>query len=309
MATIAPAREAIDDVRSFNRFYTRVIGVLDEGMVDTAFSLPEARVLFELAQRDACEVADVRHALDVDAGYLSRMLARLEAQQLIVRRRSERDARRQIVQLTDRGRAEFAVLDSRSSDRVAELVAGLGDGAQRRLCAAMATIRELLAETPRTGVIGLREPGPGDLGWIVQGQGALYAAEHGWNAHLEALAAQLIGEFAVRADRSRERAWVAEIDGRRVGSILCTRHDDEVAQLRMLFVEPDARGLGIGATLVDACMAFARAAGYRRMQLWTMNVLTQARGLYARRGFELAEQEPYDAFGPDLVSELWRCEL
>jgi DNA-binding MarR family transcriptional regulator/GNAT superfamily N-acetyltransferase len=300
---------AIEDVRSFNRFYTRVIGVLDEGVVETAYSLPEARVLYELAQEDEREVTDVRRALDVDAGYLSRMLTRLEALELVVRRRSERDARRQLVQLTARGRSEFAVLDSRSSDRVRELVSSLGEPEQRRLGAAMGAIRELLAETPRSAAPVAREPEPGDFGWIVQRQGALYAAEYGWNSHIESYAAIAIGEFMEREDREHERAWIAEVDGRRAGSIFCMRREDEVAQLRMLFVEPGARGLGIGALLVDECIAFARAAGYRSMLLWTTSVLTAARRLYRRVGFELVEQEPFHEFGPELVSEYWRLEL
>lgn len=300
---------AIEDVRSFNRFYTRVIGVLDEGVVETSYSLPEARVLFELAQADEREVTDVRRALGVDAGYLSRMLARLEAQELIERRRSERDARRQVVQLTDRGRAEFAVLDSRSSERVHELVSNLGEPEQRRLAAAMGAIRELLAETSRVSPARAREPEPGDYGWIVQRHGALYAAEYGWNSRIEAYAAIAIGEFLQRDDRECERAWIAEVDGRRVGSIFCTRRDDEVAQLRMLFVEPDARGLGIGALLVDECIAFAREAGYRSMLLWTTSVLSAARRLYRRAGFVLHDEEPFHEFGPELVSEHWWLDL
>jgi DNA-binding MarR family transcriptional regulator/GNAT superfamily N-acetyltransferase len=301
--------EAIDDVRSFNRFYTRVIGVLDEGMVETSYSLPEARVLFELAQDEEREVAEVRRALGVDAGYLSRMLARLEAQDLIERRRSERDARRQLVQLTERGRAEFAVLDSRSSDRVRELVSSLAEPEQRRLAAAMGAIQELLEGTPRTSPPRVRAPEPGDYGWIIERHGGLYAAEYGWNCHIESYAAIAIGEFVERDDREHERAWIAEVDGRRVGSIFCTRRDDDVAQLRMLFVEPDARGLGIAAMLVDECMAFARAAGYRSMLLWTTSVLTAARRLYERAGFELYDQEPFHDFGPALVSEYWRTDL
>jgi DNA-binding MarR family transcriptional regulator/GNAT superfamily N-acetyltransferase len=302
-------RDAIEDVRSFNRFYTRVIGVLDEGVVETAYSLPEARVLFELAQADEREVSDVRRALAVDAGYLSRMLTRLEAHELIARRRSDRDARRQLVQLTERGRAEFAVLDSRSSERVRGLVSGLGEPEQRRLAAAMGAIRELLAETPVGATPQLRAPEPGDYGWIIQRHGGLYAAEYGWNSRIEAYAAIAIGEFIERDDRDHERAWIAEVDGRRAGSIFCTRRDDEVAQLRMLFVEPGARGLGIGALLVDECMAFARAAGYRSMLLWTTSVLTAARRLYQRAGFELVGQEPFHDFAPELVSEYWRRDL
>jgi DNA-binding MarR family transcriptional regulator/N-acetylglutamate synthase-like GNAT family acetyltransferase len=303
------ARVAIDDVRSFNRFYTRVIGVLDEGIVETPYSLPEARVLFELAQADERDVADVRRALNLDAGYLSRMLAGLEQQQLIERRRSAHDARRQVVRLTDRGQAEFAMLDSRSSDQVRGLVSRLAETEQRRLSAALAAIRDLLGETARASAPIVRAPEPGDLGWIIERHGALYAAEYGWNGRIEALSAREVAEFAERDDRRRERAWIAEVDGRRVGSVICTRRDDEVAQLRMLFVDPEARGLGIGALLIDTCVGFAREAGYHSMLLWTTSVLTPARRLYDRAGFELVAQEPFDGFGPALVGEYWRRVL
>ena len=206
MAATAGAHDAIDDVRAFNRFYTRVIGVLDDGVVETSYSLPEARVLFELAQVDEGEVGEVRRSLGIDAGYLSRMLARFEAQGLIARRRSASDARRQLVQLTDLGRSEFAMLDGRSADQVGGLIGRLGEGEQRRLVTAMAAIRELLGDTPRAATPVLREPEPGDYGWIVERHGALYAAEYGWNSHIESLAARAIGEFMEHRDpRARAR--------------------------------------------------------------------------------------------------------
>jgi DNA-binding MarR family transcriptional regulator/GNAT superfamily N-acetyltransferase len=308
VAATTGARNAIDDVRAFNRFYTRVIGVLDDGVVDTPYSLPEARVLFELAQVDELEVGEVRRSLGIDAGYLSRMLARFETQGLIARRRSASDARRQQVQLTELGRSEFATLDGRSAEQVGGLIGELGEAEQRRLVAAMATIRDLLSGArPATPV--LREPEPGDYGWIVQRHGALYAAEYGWNSHIESLAARAIGEFMEHRDPARERAWIGEVDGARAGCVLCARRSDDVAQLRMLIVEPSARGLGLGAMLVDECMRFAREAGYTGMLLWTTNVLEPARRLYQRAGFELVEQAPFQRFGPDLVGEYWRCDL
>jgi DNA-binding MarR family transcriptional regulator/GNAT superfamily N-acetyltransferase len=308
---MAATREhgAIDDVRAFNRFYTRVIGVLEEGVVETAYSLPEARVLFELAQGDEHEVGAVRRSLGVDAGYLSRMLARLEEQGLVARRRSARDARRQIVQLTSHGRSEFADLDARSSEQVRGLVADLGESEQRRLSAAMAAIRDLLAAPGELAQPVLRAPEPGDLGWMVERHGALYAAEYGWNSRIESLSASTLGEFLERGDHARERAFIAEVDGWRAGAVVCARRDDEVAQLRMLFVEPRARGLGIGGLLVAACVSFARERGYRSMLLWTTSVLTPARRLYERAGFELVGQEPYAEFGPELTAEWWRLEL
>jgi DNA-binding MarR family transcriptional regulator/N-acetylglutamate synthase-like GNAT family acetyltransferase len=309
VAATAGAHHAIDDVRAFNRFYTRVIGVLDGGVVETSYSLPEARVLFELAQVDEGEVGEVRRSLGIDAGYLSRMLARFEAQGLIARRRSAGDARRQLVQLTDLGRSEFAMLDGRSADQVGELIGRLGEGEQRRLVTAMVAIRELLGTAPPAATPVLREPESGDYGWIIERHGALYAAEYGWNSHIESLAARAIGEFMEQRDPARERAWIGEVDGVRAGCVLCARRSDDVAQLRMLIVEPSARGLGLGRMLVDECMRFARDAGYRRMLLWTTNVLEPARRLYQRAGFELVEQAPFQRFGPDLVGEYWRCEL
>jgi DNA-binding MarR family transcriptional regulator/predicted GNAT family acetyltransferase len=309
VAATAAVHDRIGDVRAFNRFYTRVIGVLDSGVVDTAYSLPEARVLFELAQVDEAEVGEVRRGLDIDAGYLSRMFARFEAQGLIARRRSTRDARRQLVQLTDLGRSEFAMLDGRATEQVGGLIGRLGEGEQRRLVAAMTAIRELLGESPRGATPLLREPEPGDYGWIVERHGALYAAEYGWNGNIESLAARAIGEFIEHRDPERERAWIGEVDGVRAGCVLCAKRSDDVAQLRMLIVEPSARGLGLGAMLVDECMRFAREAGYRSMLLWTTNVLEPARRLYERAGFELVEQAPFERFGPALVGEYWRCDL
>jgi DNA-binding MarR family transcriptional regulator/predicted N-acetyltransferase YhbS len=309
VSTTAAAHDAIQDVRAFNRFYTRVIGLLDDGVVDTPYSLPEARVLFELAQDEECEVGDVRRALGMDAGYLSRMLARFEADSLITRRRSASDARRQLVRLSERGRAEFATLDARSAAQVSGLVAQLGDDEQRRLVGAMRAIHELLADDPRRATPVLRAPEPGDFGWIIERHGAVYASEYGWNANIEALAARALSDFMQHRDPARERAWIAEVDGVRTGCIMCTRREEDVAQLRMLLVERRARGLGVGRMLVDECMRFAREAGYRRMVLWTTNILEPARRLYAQVGFQLVDEEPFDAFGPRLVGEHWWCEL
>ncbi len=298
---------AVDTVRSFNRFYTRVIGVLGEGLLRSRYSLTEVRVLFELAQRQETEVSDLRRTLDLDAGYLSRMLARFEADGLVARRRSSRDARRQTVGLTGTGRATFAELDLLAAGEIQQLLAPLPSHDQRRLITAMGTIRQLLEPAPRTFTV--RDLKPGDLGWVVQRHGALYADEYGWDASFEALVARIVADFAADHDPDRERGWMAELNGEPVGCVFCMAKDAQTAQLRLLLVEPSARGLGIGARLVDECLTFARKSGYGRITLWTNDVLTSARHLYQRAGFTLDEEAPNHAFGHDLVSQVWSRPL
>lgn len=294
---------AVDTVRSFNRFYTRVIGVLGDGLLHTPYSLTEVRVLFELAQRNTTEVADLRRTLDLDAGYLSRMLRRFEADGLLTRRTSDADARRQVISLTVSGRAIFAELDTLATDEVHQLLAPLAANDQTRLITAMGTIRRLLEPAPRT--FTLRALAPGDLGWVIQRHGALYADEYGWDATFEALVARILADFAAQHDPRRERGWIAEVAGEPVGCVFSMRKDDRTAQLRLLLVEPGTRGLGIGAALVDECLEFARGAGYDRIMLWTNDVLTSARHLYERAGFTLDEEEPHHSFGHDLVGQVW----
>jgi DNA-binding MarR family transcriptional regulator/GNAT superfamily N-acetyltransferase len=287
-----------------------VIGVLSEGLVRTPYSLTEARVIFELAQRDRTEVAALRRALGLDAGYLSRMLGRFEADGLVVREVSTMDARRQVVGLTAQGRTAYATLDRRSADDIAGLLGHLDDGEQRRLLAAMADVRELLGGSPRRkGEPVVREPGPGDLGWVVARNGAIYADEYGWDATYEALVARIVADFVDHRDPLRERGWIAELDGERVGCVFCVRADDTTAKLRLLLVEPAARGTGVGSRLVGECLAFARAAGYTEMVLWTNDVLRAARRIYERAGFTLVDREPHHSFGHDLVGETWRRTL
>jgi DNA-binding MarR family transcriptional regulator/GNAT superfamily N-acetyltransferase len=292
-------------VRAFGRFYTNVIGVLREGLLGTPYSLTEARVIFELAQRDATELADLRRVLDIDAGYLSRIVARFETDGIAMRQRSEADRRRQVVRLTARGRAVFERLDQRSAEEVRALLAQLNEEDQRRMIGAMRAIQEILRDSPRRQLVVLRPPGPGDFGWVVHRHGALYAEEYGWDDSFEALVSRIVADYLEYRDPQRESAWIAEIDGEPVGCVLCTKKEEKVAQLRLLLVEPSARGMGIGTRLVEECMRFARRAGYERMMLWTNDVLEDARRIYEHAGFELVEEERHHSFGHDLVGQNW----
>jgi DNA-binding MarR family transcriptional regulator/N-acetylglutamate synthase-like GNAT family acetyltransferase len=296
-------------VREFNRFYTGVIGLLREGLLGTPYSLTEARVLFELARDDAVEAADLRRWLDIDAGYLSRLLARFEADGLVSRTRSPADGRRQVIGLTGPGRAVQADLDARSGAQIRALLAALTPDGRQRLAGAMASIREIIGPAPPPAAFVLRPPVPGDLGWVVQRHGALYAAEYGWDASFEALVARIVADYADRGDRRREAAWIAELGGEPAGCVFCMRKTDTTAQLRLLLVEPRARGLGMGGRLVAECVSFARRAGYREMVLWTNDVLHAARRIYQRAGFRLAGSEPHHSFGHDLVGQDWRLPL
>jgi DNA-binding MarR family transcriptional regulator/GNAT superfamily N-acetyltransferase len=296
-------------VRAFNRFYTGRIGVLGEGLLRTPHSLTEARVLYELGQRDALDVADLRRELAIDAGYLSRLLARLEDHRLVTRERSSSDARRQRVGLTDEGAAAAAELDRRSADEIAALLAGLGEERERRLVAAMGVIREILDDASPPQAFVLRPPRPGDYGWIVHRHGVRYAEEYGWDETMEALVARIVADYVERADHRREAAWIAEIDGEPVGCVLCVRKTDAVVQLRLLLVEPRARGHGIGARLIEECLRFGRRAGYEEITLWTNDVLHDARRLYERAGFVLVESGPHHSFGHDLIEQTWSRRL
>ncbi len=299
----------VDAVRAFNRFYTRVIGVLDEGLLRTDYSLTEARVLYELAQAESLDVGALRDAVAIDAGYLSRILARFEEKALVRRGPSEEDARRRVVRLTRRGRSVSGTLDRRSAEEIGALLSTLGDAEQRRLLGAMDTIRTALREDPSGRVVVLREPGPGDLGWIVERHGAVYQQEHGWDERFEALVARIVADFAQHRDPRRDRAWIAEVDGEPAGCVLCVHRDDEVAQLRLLLVEPSARGLSVGTRLVEEVLRFARDAGYARVTLWTQDTLRVARRIYERAGFALVDAEPHADFGPEVVGQTWTLNL
>jgi DNA-binding MarR family transcriptional regulator/GNAT superfamily N-acetyltransferase len=301
--------ESVADVRAFNRFYTKVIGLLRDDLVRTPYSLTEGRVIFELAQRDATEVADLRRSLDLDAGYLSRILARFEADGLVRRERSETDGRRQVIRLTANGRAAYTSLDERAGAEISAMLERLSETDRRRLLGAMATIRELLGETVRPDMIVLRPPVPGEMGWVVQRHGALYADEYGWDDTFEALVARIVADYVANRDPKREAAWIAEVDGQPVGCVFCVKRDDRQAQLRLLLVEPGVRGLGIGGRLVAECMRFARRAGYKKLVLWTNDVLVDARRVYERAGFRLVDEGKHHSFGKDLVEQTWTLDL
>lgn len=292
-------------VRAFNRRYTEAIGVLGEGLLDTAYSLTEGRVLFELGQRPATEVPDLRRALAIDGGYLSRILTRFESDGLVTRERAVADGRRRVIRLTGAGRSAYQTLDARSAGEIHDLLAKLSEPDQRRLVGAMGVIRGMLAPTGRPSGYLLRPPLPGDLGWVVQRHGLRYAEDYGWDQTFEALVARIVAEYGERGDRWREQAWIAELAGEPAGCVFCTRKDDQTAQLRLLLVEPPARGAGIGGRLVDECLRFARRAGYRQVMLWTNDVLADARRLYERAGFTLVESAPHHSFGKDLVGQHW----
>jgi len=312
VAAVAPAVDAdrVAALRAFTRFYTALLGVLDEGLLHSPYSVTEARVIFELAQRELTHVADLRRDLGIDAGYMSRITARLEADGLVRRERSQADARRQVLRLTERGRVVFDMLDARAAEQATQLLVGMPDPVQRRVVAAMDTIRAAFADgatSPSTVV--LRAPEPGDLGWVVARHGVLYAAEYGWDETFEGLVARIVGDFAADHDPRREAAWIAEIDGEPVGCVFCVAADEATAQLRLLLVEPTARGRGVGRRLVDECVRFARRTGYRSIVLWTNDVLVSARRIYEAAGFALADEDPHHSFGHDLVGQHWSLEL
>jgi DNA-binding MarR family transcriptional regulator/GNAT superfamily N-acetyltransferase len=307
MSTTTPSRIAA--VRAFNRFYTRRLGMLGNGLLGTAHPLPQARVLYELGQRPVTAVADLRSALDLDAGYLSRLLTSLETSRLIARERSEGDGRRQEVRLTADGVDAFEQLDQRSRAEIGELLERLSDSDQRRVLAAMHALEDAWDQTPRPRTFTLRPPRAGELGWVIQRHGALYEREYGFDGTFEALVAKIVAGYAERGDTARERAWIADVAGEPAGCVFCMRKDDATAQLRLLLVEPDARGMGVGARLVEQCVQFAEQAGYTSMTLWTQSILEEAHRLYERAGFQLTEQEPHRSFGRDLVGQTWAREL
>ncbi|HEX6528039.1 MAG TPA: helix-turn-helix domain-containing GNAT family N-acetyltransferase [Streptosporangiaceae bacterium] len=314
--------ESVAQVREFNRFYTNLIGLLRGKYLETPYSLTEARILFELAQRDqasgdqargdATEVADLRRVVDIDAGYLSRILARFEADGVVTKERSAADGRRQVIRLTGTGREIIAGLDARSARQTADMLAPLHDEDRHRLLDAMRTITEVLTESPAPRAYVLRAPQPGDMGWVVQRHGAMYAEEFGWDQTFEALVARLVADYVSNQDRRKEAAWIAEVDGQRAGCVFCVRDNDEdetTARLRMLLVEPWARGLGIGGRLVDEVLRFARNAGYSRIVLWTHDVQADALRLYKRAGFTLDSESPSHSFGTELVDQTWSRPL
>jgi DNA-binding MarR family transcriptional regulator/GNAT superfamily N-acetyltransferase len=303
--------ERIAHVRSFNRFYTRQIGVLNEHLLESPFSLTEVRVLYELAHRERLTAAELCTELSLDAGYVSRMLHNFEKKSLLERSESKRDARQSMLSLTPKGRKTIAPLEARSQEQVAGLLGKIAPAQQTRLLAAMQTIEDQLGTKPRqSSPYLLRSHRPGDMGWVVWRHGLLYFQEYGYDERFEALVAGIVAEFIEKFDPVHERCWIAEKDGENVGSIFLVKKSKSVAKLRLLLVEPSARGLGIGQRLVAECIQFARHAGYKKILLWTQSELGAARSIYQKAGFKLAGKEKHASWSrTDLVAESWEMKL
>ena len=308
--TPSPSIAAVKAIRRFNRFFTRRIGVLDP-YLNSDLSLTDVRVLYELAHREAPVASELARELGLDGGYLSRILRRFESSGWLTRTPSPKDARQSLLTLTEAGRATFEPLQQRSRDAAAALLAPLGSVQRQQVVDAMVRIESLLEPAadarPRTAL--LRDPGPGDMGWVVQQHGEVYAREYGWNGEFEALVAEIAAQFVRNFRPAWEKAWIAELDGERVGAIFLVRKSATTARLRMLILAPQARGLGLGARLTDECIAFARQKGYAKITLWTHSCQVAARALYAARGFRLLKSEPYEGFGQQLVGETWELAL
>ena len=313
MATVQDAEQQIAAVRRFNRYYTRQIGVLRKTFLDSPYSLGEARVLYEIAINHSPTASEIARSLDLDAGYLSRVLRNFERRGLIRKRASPNDGRQSHLTLTPRGRKSFMPLDARSQRDTAAMLGKLAPAEQARLIAAMTAIETLLEgqiqEPKPQRRYTLRAPRPGDFGWIIKRNAELYAQDYGWVAPFEGVCAQIVADFVNKFDATRERGWIAEIDGENVGSLMLANDGDGVARLRLLSVEPRARGLGIGARLVDEAIRFARSAGYRKIALWTHSVLTAARHIYQSAGFKLMRSEEHQSWGQPVVSEHWDLAL
>jgi len=299
----------ISAVRAFNRFYTRKLGVLDQHFMKSPFSLSEGRVLYELAHREDLAAKEIGIELGLDPGYLSRLIQNFDEKGLITRKPLPSDRRQYQLSLTAKGRAAFAKLDRSSDDQVVAMLAALAGGDRQRVVEAMATIERLLDRSPASARAILREPRPGDMGWVVQSHGALYASEYGFDSSFEALVAEIAAKFLTSFDASRERCWIAELDGVPVGSVFLVKHSDDVAKLRLLLVDPAGRGQGLGQKLVAECIAFAKACGYRNVTLWTQSILLAARKIYQDSGFVLVASEPHRSFGQNLIGETWEREL
>src|SRR5215212_306864 len=297
----------VEVVRRFHRLWTTRIAVLQEGHLESPFSLTGVRVLFELAHREETSASELGEELGLDAGYLSRLLRGFEEDGLIHKRPSEADGRRSILRITERGRETFAPLDARSRGDVGAMLGSLSVADQERLVGAMRTLEGLLSEPE--GPYLLRPHASGDMGWVVQRHGILYAREYGWDERFEALVAEIVAQFIQKYDPRRERCWIAERDGENLGCVFLVKQWQEIAKLRLLLVEPHARGFGIGTRLVEECIRFARQAGYRKVTLWTNDVLHAARIIYQGVGFRLAHEDPHHSFGHDLVGQTWELEL
>ena len=303
--------QAVAQIRAFNRSYTKWVGALDRRHLGSDYSLVEVRVLYEIATRPSIMARDIAEQLGLDAGYLSRIVARFDKAGLIERRTSDKDGRAVTLSLTGRGRVLFDQLNRLAADRMGEAIAGLDEGQRARLTSAMGVVGQLIdgSRTAPSNEVVLRAPRAGDYGWAVERHGVIYDAEYGWGPAFEGLVAELFGKFAQRHDPTRERCWIAELNGERVGCVFVVEREPGLAQLRCLLVEPRARGHGVGGKLVDACVEFARDAGYRRMMLWTNKGLDSARKIYESVGFRLVEEKSHRDFGPELVGQSWEMDL
>ncbi|HEX6496951.1 MAG TPA: helix-turn-helix domain-containing GNAT family N-acetyltransferase [Acidobacteriaceae bacterium] len=306
------AEETVSRFRRFTRFYTRLVGTLQDGILGSSLSLAEARVLYELANQQAPTAKDVASALGLDPGYLSRILSRFQKDALLKRAASREDARRQTLQLTRKGLALFQDLNHRSDLQAQGVLSPLKPEQRESLVASMGRIEALLgngAADPKA--FTLRQHRPGDMGWVVHREGALYAQEYGWDERFEALAARVVAGFIDHFDPACERCWIAEREGESLGHIFLVKHPDRpgVAKLRLLLVEPAARGMGLGHALVAECIRFAREAGYQKITLWTQSILTAAHRIYHDAGFRLVHQEPHHSFGKDLIAQTWELDL
>jgi len=297
----------VDAVRRFNRFYTRRVGALRAGLLGSEYPLPEARLLYEIGHRRECTASELAADLDLDAGYLSRLLQSLKRRGLLSARRSAQDGRASVLFLAAKGRKAYALLDSRSRDEVSAMLRELPGGGRERLVGAMRTVENLLEK--KAPSVTLRAHRPGDIGWVVQRHGALYAAEYGWDERFEALVAGIAANFINQLDPQRERCWIAEADGEPLGCVFLVQQTNATAKLRLLLVEPRARGLGLGRRLVRECIAFAREKGYRKLVLWTQANLAAARGIYKAEGFVLRSAEKHNSFGARLTGEYWELRL
>ncbi|MCU1298394.1 MAG: transcriptional regulator, MarR family [Acidobacteriaceae bacterium] len=304
-----------DDIatfRRFNRMYTRLIGTLNEGLLNSDFSLPEARVLYELATRTSPKAKEIAEELDMDPGYLSRLLGKFERDGLLRRKTSDQDGRYAELSLTPRGKSSFKKLNVLSEGQARTLLEGLPHSARLQLIDSMQTIEGILMKASRNAQpYAIRAHRVGDMGWIAHREGLGYAQQYGWNEMFEALVARIVSEFLTNFDSSRERCWIAEVDGQHAGHIFLVKHPTEqhTAKLRLPFVEPSARGMGLGDALVKECIQFARTVGYRKVVLWTQSILTTAHRIYEKAGFRLVKEEPHHSFGKDLVGQEWELDL
>lgn len=305
------SEERIYTVRNFNRLITRKVGALREDLLHSPYSLTESRIIFELANSGNPTAVELTKELGLNAGYLSRILTRLEEQEIIEKVRSELDARQRILRLTSEGWKVFELLNKRSDDEVAELLNELSEREQQRLITAMETIMGLLdgKDFKYSEPYFLRQNEPGDMGWIVHKHGVIYAEEYGWDERFEALVSQIVADFINNYKSNKERCWIAEMDGEIVGSVLVIQDNEKVAKLRLLLVDPKARGLGLGTKLVEECIRFARRTGYEKLVLWTNSVLSEARHIYQKKGFKLVAEEKHHSFGHDLIGQTWELQL